>query len=170
MIVVATRVGECHVSNDADVALIAYGIGSCIALAIHDPVAGVGGLLHFMLPDSALDPKKAGVNPYLFPDTGIPLMLRMARLAGADKSRLSVTAAGGAQMLDGGTTFNIGPRNILALKKALWKAGILLSAEHLGGTVSRTVRLEIRSGRVQLEQASCREPDRTAPRLVWKRR
>ena len=55
-----------------------YGLGSCIALAIHDPVASVGGLLHFMLPESSLNPRKAGENPYLFADTGIPLLFQAA--------------------------------------------------------------------------------------------
>ena len=48
-------VGDCRVSNDAESLLVTYALGSCIAVTVHDPVAAVGGLLHFMLPESSLD-------------------------------------------------------------------------------------------------------------------
>jgi hypothetical protein len=49
--------------------------------------------------------------------------------------------------------FDIGKRNHLALRKILWKAGVLLSGEAVGGTTSRTVRLEIDGGRLWLQEA-----------------
>lgn len=146
-------IGDCQISDDRDGSLVTYALGSCIAVIIHDPVAGVGGLLHFQLPESSLDPSKAERNPYLFADTGIPLLFRTAYQRGADKKRLAVTVAGGAQMIDPNGTFSIGKRNCLAMKKILWKAGVLIQAEHLGGAVSRTVRLEMKTGQVLLREA-----------------
>ncbi|MFN7994811.1 MAG: chemotaxis protein CheD [Bryobacteraceae bacterium] len=140
-------VGDCRVSNSAESVIATYALGSCIAVAIHDPVAVVGGLLHFMLPESSLNPEKASQNPYIFADTGIPLLFRSAYGLGADKRRLLVRAAGGAQVMDEGGVFNIGKRNYLALRKILWKAGVMIHAEEVGGTTSRTVRLEVASGR-----------------------
>jgi chemotaxis protein CheD len=139
--------------------LVTYALGSCIAVIIHDPLAGVGGLLHFMLPDSGLDPAKAQRNPYMFADTGVPLLFRNAYALGAEKKRLAVAVVGGAQMMDSHGTFAIGKRNGLALKKILWKAGVMIRSEHLGGSVSRTVRLEVESGRVLLREAGRAEEE-----------
>jgi len=140
-------VGDCKVSNAAETVLATYALGSCIAVAIHDPVAAVGGLLHFMLPESSLNPAKASQNPFMFADTGIPLLFHSAYGLGAEKRRLVVRAAGGAQVMDENGVFNIGKRNHLALRKILWKAGVMIHGEETGGTASRTVRLEVATGR-----------------------
>ena len=147
---VVVGVADCRVSNDPGHVLVTYALGSCIAVAIHDPTVGVGGLLHFMLPDSALDRVKAAKNPFLFADTGIPLLFRTAYEKGASKHRLRVQVAGGAQVLDASGTFNIGERNYLALRKILWKAGVRIHNEAVGGAASRTVRLEVLSGKFWL--------------------
>ena len=140
-------VGDCKVSNAAESVLATYALGSCIAVAIHDPVATVGGLLHFMLPESSLNPDKASQNPFMFADTGIPLLFHAAYQLGAEKRRLVVRAAGGAQVMDENGVFNIGKSNHLALRKILWKAGVMIHGEEIGGTTSRTVRLEVATGR-----------------------
>jgi chemotaxis protein CheD len=140
-------VGDCKVSNGAESVLATYALGSCIAVAIHDPVAAVGGLLHFMLPESSLNPDKARQSPFMFADTGIPLLFHAAYGLGAEKRRLVVRAAGGAQVMDENGVFNIGKRNHLALRKILWKAGVMVHGEEIGGTTSRTVRLEVATGR-----------------------
>jgi chemotaxis protein CheD len=154
---IVVGVGDCQVSADPQSVLVTYALGSCIAVMIHDPVAGVGGLLHFMLPESSLDRTKAGEKPYMFADTGIPLLFRSAYQLGADKRRLVVSAAGGAQMMDPQGVFNIGKRNHVSMRKILWKAGVLVHAEDIGGISSRTVRLEIQTGRVLLRGAGERE-------------
>jgi chemotaxis protein CheD len=138
------------VSDDPESILVTYALGSCIAVVIYDPVTNVGGLLHYMLPESSLDENKARQRPYMFADTGIPLLFQSAYRLGAVKSRLDVAVLGGAQVMDTSETFNIGKRNHLALRKIFWKAGVLVRHEDIGGTLSRTVRLEIASGRVVL--------------------
>ena len=140
-------VGDCKVSNGSESVLATYALGSCIAVAIHDPVTAVGGLLHFMLPESSLNPDKASQNPFMFADTGIPLLFHAAYQLGAEKRRLVVRVAGGAQVMDESGVFNIGKRNHLALRKILWKAGVMVHGEEIGGTTSRTVRLEVATGR-----------------------
>jgi len=152
-------VGDCRVSNDPGSVLVTYALGSCIAVVIHDPVARVGGLLHFMLPESGVDRAKAQRNPFMFGDTGIPLLFHGAYELGAEKRRLVVAAAGGAQMMDQQGVFNIGKRNYLAMRKILWKAGVMLHAEDVGGLASRTVRLEVASGRVLLRGSGEREKE-----------
>ena len=128
--------------------LITYSLGSCIGVVIYDPVAGVGGLLHYMLPESQLDPQKAQKNPFMFADTGIPLLFKEAYRFGASKNRIIVKVAGGSQILDDSGFFNIGKRNYMALRKILWKNNVLIKSEDIGGQVSRTVRLDLASGKV----------------------
>jgi chemotaxis protein CheD len=148
---------DCQVSRSGEDVLVTYALGSCIAVAIYDSVAGVGGLLHYMLPESSISPAKASENPYMFADTGIPLLFRQAYQHGAEKRRLVVHVAGGAQVMDKEGVFNIGKRNYLALRKILWKAGVLLQGEDVGGTISRTVRLEVGSGRFWLRNSGQEE-------------
>jgi chemotaxis protein CheD len=161
---VVIGIGDCKVSKEPGSTRVTYALGSCIAVIIHDPVANVGGLLHFMLPESTLDPAKAARNLFMFADTGIPLLFRSAYQLGAEKKRLAVTVAGGAQMMDTQGTFNIGKRNCLAMRKILWKAGVLVQAEQLGGEVSRTVRLEVGSGKVMLREAG--QPEKELPGMA----
>jgi chemotaxis protein CheD len=115
---------------------------------LHDPVAHVAGMAHFMLPESTESRQE---RPCKFADTAIPFLLRAALAQGAEKRRLLVSAAGGAQVMSDNSMFNIGKRNCLALRKALWKFGLVAHAEDIGGTVIRTVRLEVGSGRVSLQ-------------------
>lgn len=150
-------VADCAVSSQASSSLITYALGSCIAVAIHDPVTRVGGLLHLMLPESSLAREKAQENPYMFADSGVPLLFRRAYSAGADKRRLIIHVAGGAQVVDDNGVFNIGKRNYLAVRKLLWQAGLLIHAEDVGGNESRTVRLEVGSGRFHVRTAGGKE-------------
>jgi chemotaxis protein CheD len=150
-------VGDCRLSNDPDSMLVTYALGSCIAVTIHDPVARVGGLLHFMLPDSGLDRVKAQQNPCMFADSGIRYLFESAYQMGAEKRRMVVTAAGGAQMLDQQGVFNIGKRNYQSMRKIFWKAGVMVQAEEVGGLLSRTIRLEVASGKVALRGAGEQE-------------
>ena len=161
---VIVGISDCRISGNAEDSLVTYALGSCIAIAIHDPAAGVGGLLHYMLPESSLHKERSAENPYMFADSGVPLLFREAYQRGADKKRLIVSVAGGAQVMEDGEVFNIGKRNYLALKKILWKAGVMIHAEAVGGTVSRTVRLEVGSGRMLLREAAGAERELTAPR------
>jgi chemotaxis protein CheD len=128
---------------------------------IHDPVARVAGLLHYMLPESSLDPAKAKLKPFMFADTGIPELFHRTYALGGVKSRLIVMAAGGAQMLDPNGTFNIGKKNQLAMRKIFWKAGVLVRKEEIGGVASRTVRIEVATGKVMLRTSGNGEQEMT---------
>jgi chemotaxis protein CheD len=126
-------------------------------------VARVAGLLHLMLPDSAIDPAQAEARPYMFADTGLPLLFRRAYALGADKRRIVVRLVGGAQVMDDHGFFDIGRRNYLATRKILWKAGVLIQGEAVGGTTSRTVRLEVATGTMWLRGAGGIEEEFRAP-------
>ncbi len=144
-------IADMKVSNDPNATLITYSLGSCIGVSIYDPAVGVGGLLHFMLPESKIDHQKAHTNPFMFADTGIPILFTEAYKFGAEKRRMQVKIAGGSQILDESGFFNIGKRNYMALRKLFWTNGVLIHAEDIGGNVNRTVSLDLRSGKVQVK-------------------
>ncbi len=144
---VIVGISDAKVSREPQSVLVTYALGSCVAICLFDPTVRVGGLLHIMLPDSSLDPRKAQANPYMFADTGLPALLRAMALEGAVERRLKVRLAGGANVLDDRGVFNIGKRNYTAVRKLLWKAGLMVEGEMVGGEVSRTVRMEISTGR-----------------------
>ncbi|MBU0691220.1 chemotaxis protein CheD [bacterium] len=126
--------------------IVTHALGSCIGIALIDPVAKVGGILHFMLPDSKVNPERAESSKWMFADRAVPAYFEQAYAMGASKQRLSVYIAGGAQFVDKKDVFAIGKRNHTALRKIFWKLGILIKGENIGGTISRTLYLDVDSG------------------------
>ncbi len=145
---VVVGVADMKVSNQPQEVLVTHALGSCIGVAVYDPVAKVGGILHFMLPDSSLDLEKAQEQPYMFADTGLPCLFRECYRLGALKPRLQVKVAGGSQVLSGRECFQIGRRNYAALRKIFLKNNVLITNEDVGGTKARTLFLEIGTGNV----------------------
>ncbi len=141
------------ISTNPEATLVTYSLGSCIGVAIYDPIVKVGGMLHFMLPDSSLDPGKAQKKPYMFADTGIPLLFKGAYKLGAKKNRMRVVVVGGAQMSKGKDSFNIGKRNYLAVRKIFWKNNVIVNYMRVGGTDNRTLRLDIKDGQTRLKES-----------------
>ena len=168
---IVVGIADCRVADAPEQVLATFALGSCIGITAYDPKAALGGLLHYMLPDSAIDPEKGRHNPFMFADTGIPRLIEMLTARGASKRRLVVHAFGGAQMMDDRKVFEIGKRNALAARKILWKVGILLSGETVGGERSRSVKLEIATGRVVVQEAGEQRQWNDAPRakgeMAW---
>lgn len=135
----------CFGINQGDL-IVTHALGSCIGLAIHDSQSNIGGILHYMLPASSLDAEKAKKNPLMFGDSGIPEFFKEAYRLGAKKDNLRVIMAGGANVIAGNHTFDIGNRNIVIARKLFWKNNIMISAEHVAGEMPRTLYLEIGSG------------------------
>lgn len=137
--------------------LVTFALGSCIGVTVWDPVVKYGAMLHFMLPESKLDERKALERPCMFADTGLLLMLKAMERMGAVPRRLLVKAAGGSNIMDPNGTFNIGKRNYLALKKILWQYNLLIKAEDVGGCHSRTMFLRVATGETTLRYSENRE-------------
>ena len=143
---IVVGVSDMKASSDSTGTLITYSLGSCIGVAVHDPVAKAGGLLHFMLPESSLDPEKALSRPYMFADSGIPRLFKAVYGLGGEKRRMRVIVVGGSQVLDQKGFFNIGKRNEMAVRKIFHRNNVMIGYQDTGGTSNRTIRLEIASG------------------------
>ena len=139
------------VSSNVEESLVTYSLGSRIAVITFDPVARVGGILHFMLPEASMDLEKARKKPAMFADSGIPMLFKQIFQLGATKKNTIVKVAGGSEIMGENGVFTIGKRNYLAMRKIFWKNNVLIAAEHVGGSVNRTVRLEMATGRVILK-------------------
>lgn len=144
-------VSDMLVSADPSDVIVTHSLGSCIGVALYDPSARVGGILHFQLPLSKDNPERASENPFMFADTGVPALFRSAYALGASKHRILVKVAGGSAIMDKSGYFNIGQRNYLALRKLLWKNGVLISSEDVGGNSWRTIWLCIASGTLRVK-------------------
>ncbi len=149
-------VGDMKVGKEQDI-LVTHALGSCLGLMIYDPAVKVGGLLHAMLPLSRINPQKAEANPFMFVDTGVPELFKSVYEMGGQKARLVVKAAGCGQPLGNNEMFKIGERNYTVLKKLLWKNGVLLESEDIGGNASRTVHFEISTGQVMISSSGTKK-------------
>lgn len=144
---IRVKVADWAVARDgATIATI--GLGSCVAIVLHDAAARVGGLAHVLLPDVAMS--RDASNRAKFPSTAVPLLVEEMRKLGA-RGPLRAKLAGGASMFSqllksGG--INMGERNVEAAHRALCSAGIAIAAEDVGGDYGRSVFFDVASGRV----------------------
>ena len=150
---IVVGISDVKISGNPEDVMVTYALGSCLAIAVYDPVVRVGGLLHFMLPDSSLDVNKARDNPAMFADTGIPLLFKSCYRLGAEKKRMVVKVAGGASILDDANFFRIGQKNITAMRKLFWANNVLIAGEDTGKNYNRTVRLCIADGKVLVKKS-----------------
>ena len=147
---VTVRVADLRsgVQNDT---LVTVGLGSCVAVLLHDPAARVGGLAHFLLPTPALS--RLDSNPAKFPQTAIPRLIELMVAEGAKAQRITARLAGGASMfaaLAPPGTIHMGERNLVAARQVLNTHGVPLVGEAVGGDFGRTVRLRVHDGTVEV--------------------
>lgn len=131
------------------------GLGSCVAVAIYDPIEKVGAVAHVMLPDSR--EAEVVLQPAKFADTGVRTLRDALIARGADPARLVAKAAGGAQMFRSvGPGLALGQRNSEAVLAALEASAIPVLATDLGGSAGRSVRFQL--GAFSLEIKSANRP------------
>lgn len=153
------KVADWAVARGEDEVIVTIGLGSCIAIALYDPAARVGGLAHILLPSEGLSRDTS--NRAKFPSTAVPLVVSEMRKKGATGT-LTAKIVGGASMfgaLIASNAINIGERNVLATRQALESAGIALRGEDVGGDYGRSVYFHLADGRVLVR--SLKNGDRT---------
>jgi len=153
---VVVGVGDCRIARYPTASIATYALGSCLAVIAFDWKARLGGLLHVMLPDSAIDHSKALTNPFLYVDTGVSELFRRLDKKGSPLNSIRCCIVGGASMMADQAHFETGKRNYLALKKAFWRLGMFVDCEDVGGTESRSVRLDLATGRIELRKGADR--------------
>ncbi len=150
-------IADMSVSTSQDTELVTYALGSCIGITVYDPLLRIGGLLHIMLPHSFKSKPDEEVNPYMFGDLGLPLLFDEMLKHGAMKVRLVVKIAGGADRMQKKQVFNVGERNITFVKEFFHNCNLKIVSEAVGGTRSRTVIMDINTGKVIIKSPGIRE-------------
>ena len=135
-----------------DGVLVTLGLGSCVAIMLHDPERGAGAMAHILLPSRSL--AHDATNPAKFPETAVPLLVERLKALGAEPRHLVAKLAGGASMfsqLMTPGTIQMGERNVVAARNALRSAAIPIVREAVGGERGRTVRFHVADGRVEIQ-------------------
>ncbi len=137
-------IGEFRVAKGA--VLKTIGLGSCISIALYDPLVKVGGLAHVMLPRSSNGTKRSAK----YADHAVEMMLEAMERVGVDRDRVVAKMAGGAQIFKHMTMdiLKIGDRNVEAIKSVLDDFGVRLVAQDVGGNQGRTVYFFTDDGRM----------------------
>ena len=142
------RVAEWALERQA--VIVTLGLGSCVAIMLHDPEACLGAMAHVLLPSHSLARDQS--NPAKFPETAVPFLVQKMLAAGAGRHRLVAKLAGGAsmfaQLMTPGTV-QMGERNIAASRSALRAAAIPIIGEAVGGDRGRSVRFYPQNGRCE---------------------
>ncbi|MFC1553982.1 chemotaxis protein CheD [candidate division KSB1 bacterium] len=153
MSTIMVGIGGMSMSKSPGDILKTMALGSCVAVAVLTEHPRTVTLIHVALSDSNVSSEKAKLLPGYFADTAIPKLIKKYQSLGINKkSKITVKLAGGANVVDTENVFNIGKRNILAVRKNLWKYRLPIIKEDVGGNFSRTVWIEYDTGKFY---ASC---------------
>ncbi len=143
---ITVGMADLNIGRASDI-IVTVGLGSCIGLTLYDPVSKIGGMVHYMLPDSTAVANNSNIAK--FADTGIQELLKRVTSAGANRRTLVAKIAGGAKMFavtQTSTVGSVGDRNTMAAKQMLSKLNIRLVAEDTGLNFGRTVELHCDTG------------------------
>ncbi len=148
-------VGELAVTKTRGDELATLGLGSCVAVIMLAHQGQTIGMAHVALPDASTDPGRARTLPGYFAGPAVDALIAQMAKAGAPLlRRITVKLVGGANIMDPDQLFNIGKRNVLEIKKALWRHGMGPLAEDVGEGYSRSVRVIAGAGRVIISSPS----------------
>lgn len=147
---VIVRVGELQVVS-APATLVAVALGSCVAVVMHDPGAGVGGLAHVLLPVPSMS--RLRDQPGRFAQTAIPTLVERMIARGARAPGITARLVGGASMFSSVAlpgAMQMGERNVVAAREALHRHGVRLTGEAVGGDFGRTASFDVTTGAVTI--------------------
>ena len=144
-------ISDGKVTNEIEDELITYSLGSCIGVTVYDETAQVGGMLHFQLPSSRLNGTSQKKSPFMFADSGMAALLKKLEAFGVNKKRAKIKIAGGAQMMNDASMFNIGKRNYAAIRQFLWKNGMFIDKQDVGGSAPRNLLMQLKNGAVVVQ-------------------
>jgi chemotaxis protein CheD len=152
MNVVKVGMADLNITESPDI-LRTTGLGSCVGVALYDPLRKVAGLAHVMLPEAH---GEAVENRAKYANTAVPLLIQKMVDAGADTRRIVAKLAGGAQMFafsGANDLMRIGPRNVEAVKQSLHMYRIPIVSEDTGGNCGRTIELSAEDGSLLIRTA-----------------
>jgi chemotaxis protein CheD len=128
-------------------------LGSCVSACIRDSVTGIGGMNHFMLPDSAAADKDSPVSESMRYGTyAMEVLINQLLRNGARRENLEAKIFGGGNVLKSFTTMNVGDRNAVFVRKFLKEERIKVTGEDLLDIYPRKVYYFPKSGKVLVKK------------------
>ena len=143
---IVVKVADLNIAA-GDAELVTLGLGSCVAICLHDSVALVAGMAHILLPNRSLS--RNTENPAKFPQSAVPLLLEKMEELGAERARITARLVGGASMfgnLSPSGAVQMGERNVVASRQVLQDHRVKITAEATGGTAGRSIRMQANDG------------------------
>ncbi len=156
---VGVGLGEIAVSQNTNEVLVAFGLGSCVGVGVYDSARGIAGLLHAVLPEP-LNGSDQDSTKYV--KNGIVKLLDEMIKKGANKDKLIVRIAGGANMLTSpglSKTFDIGTRNIAMAISVLNSMKLKIVSQNVGGNIGRTFRVYVSDGKMTIRMIGEKESE-----------
>ena len=148
---VSIGLGELGVTGAPVSEISSFGLGSCVAVAMYDRRARIGGLVHSFLPDGTetRHRPRARQSPCLFVNLGLEQLVEELRAAGATVPTLTAWIVGGADATcEPGELVGLGRENVAMAHSILAHLGVWVAAEDIGGHVVRSVHLRTQSGKL----------------------
>lgn len=137
-------------------------LGSCVGVVLYDASTKIGGMSHAMLPDVMDASMSSRVNPAKFVNTAIEILISKMIEMGANTKSIKAKLAGGANMFPDivrNDESSVGVRNVEAARRTLKAYGIEIVAEEVGGTFSRTIVLDTKTGKLRVRTIACGEKE-----------
>ncbi|MFL0248058.1 chemotaxis protein CheD [Candidatus Clostridium stratigraminis] len=143
-------IGEYVISNDKKDMIKTFALGSCVAVTVYAPSRFVAGMVHIALPSPISLSKENNERPCYYAIMGVPLLINeMCYKFGCYKSELEVQLFGGSDSIRKNDVFNIGRRNIEAVREVLEGLGLNYKYTQVGGFQSRTIYMEVGTGNIK---------------------
>ncbi|MEX0322893.1 MAG: chemotaxis protein CheD [Puniceicoccaceae bacterium] len=151
---VVVGISDMAVANSSNVTLSTFALGSCVGVLGFDLHCRVAGLIHAMLPEAGNRRTGDKYSPYMFVDTGLPLLVKELTGFRALRNRMVFAIIGGASVNSTNTKsfFRIGEDNVSATRHFFRREGLKVIYEDTGGTVNRTVHFQIGEGLLTLKK------------------
>ncbi|MDH3659455.1 MAG: chemoreceptor glutamine deamidase CheD [Alphaproteobacteria bacterium] len=152
MNVVMVLPGRHYVTSKTDEMIVTL-LGSCVAACIRDPVAAVGGINHFLLPESDTGHWGKTVDAAMrYGNHAMETLINDIIKRGGARSRLEVKVFGGGQVIEGASALSVGQKNVDFVESYLRNEGLDIAAKHLGGMKPRRIHYFPITGKVQMRQ------------------
>lgn len=145
--------GDCFVTNEENHMLVTI-LGSCVSACIRDPIAKIGGMNHFLLPETHETQDKVNESNR-YGAFAMEQLINEILKRGGMKNRLEVKVFGGGNVINNSAM--IGDRNVQFVREFLQREGLRISGEHLGGKLPRRIHYYPDTGKVMLRALKRRE-------------
>ena len=143
-------IGEIAISNKPGETLKTMALGSCVGIVMLSKKKNIVAMAHVALPDSSINHNGRNNIPGYFADQAVPNLLKELKRYDVSTFDITVKLIGGSSIMDPVGIFNIGKRNILAVRKCLWHYKLGAVSEDVAGNISRSVSVNLKTGKVVL--------------------